>query len=165
MLRSGEGEIAVLAEFDVRILPLSNVLVGDEILLVQGLVEFLEYLPGIDEGLDPGPFNNLLFVTLPACAVNEIVIERPVFVRMLQVQSAGFDPALNVQEEQGLVEGDPESPLLGYLRLFLRVEKGDRRRFVDSTILFFEMLDGVQQFTTLGSPWKVSALRIGLTRF
>ena len=115
-----------------------------QLLLVQGLVEFLEYLPGIDEGLDPGPFNNLLFVTLPERAINEIVIERPVFVRMLQVQSAGFDPALNVQEDQGLVEGDPESPVLGYLRLFLRVKKGDRRRFVDSTILFFEMLDGIQ---------------------
>jgi hypothetical protein len=80
--------------------------------------------------------SGFVFSDTRARAVNEIVIERPVFIRrMLQVQSAGFDPALKMQEEQCLVEGDPESPVLG-LRLFLSVEKGYRRRHVDSTILF-----------------------------
>jgi hypothetical protein len=46
---------------------------------------------GIDEALQPGPLDELLFVVLPAGAVNEIVVEGPVFVRMLQVQSVGFD--------------------------------------------------------------------------
>ena len=38
-------------ELDVGILPLRNVAVGEEILLVKGLVQFLERLPGIDEAL------------------------------------------------------------------------------------------------------------------
>jgi hypothetical protein len=63
-------------------------------LLVQGLVELLERLPRIDEGLQPSPFDELLFVALPTGAVDEIVIEGSVFVRMLQVQSAGFDSVL-----------------------------------------------------------------------
>ena len=36
-------------------------------------------------------------------AVNEVVIQRSVFIRMLQVQSTGFDSILNVQEEQSLI--------------------------------------------------------------
>jgi hypothetical protein len=35
----------------VGILPLRNVAVGEEILLVKSLVQFLERLPGIDEAL------------------------------------------------------------------------------------------------------------------
>ena len=50
------------------------------------LVEFVEHLAGIDEGLEPGSLDELLFVALPTCAVNEVVIEWPEFVRMLQVQ-------------------------------------------------------------------------------
>ena len=50
----------------------------------------------------------LLFGALPAVAVNEVVIQRSVFIRMLQVQSTGFDSILNVQEEQSLIEGDAE---------------------------------------------------------
>ena len=52
---------------------------------MQRLVEFVEHLAGIDEGLEPGSLDELLFVALPTRAVNEVVIERPVFVRMLQV--------------------------------------------------------------------------------
>ena len=81
-------------------------------MLVKGLVQFLERLPGIDEGLEPGPLDELLFVALPAVAVNEVVIQRSVFIRMLQVQSAGFDSILNVQEEQSLIEGDAELAVL-----------------------------------------------------
>ena len=36
---------------NLMILPLRNVAVGEEILLVKGLVQFLERLPGIDEAL------------------------------------------------------------------------------------------------------------------
>ena len=74
------------------ILPLGDVLVGGEILLVQGLVKLLEHFVGIDEALQPGPLDELLFVVLPAGAVNEIVVEGPVFVRMLQVQTPDLIP-------------------------------------------------------------------------
>jgi len=46
----------------------------------------------------------LLFGALPAVAVNEVVIQRLIFIGMLQAQSAGFDSILNVQEEQSLIE-------------------------------------------------------------
>jgi hypothetical protein len=82
----------------VRILSLGNVAVGEEVLLVKSLVQFLERLSRIDKGLEPGALDELLFVALPAGTVNELVVEGPVFVRMLQVQSAGFDSVLNVQE-------------------------------------------------------------------
>ena len=84
------------------ILPFRDVLVGEEVLLGQGLVEFLEHLARVDEGLEAGPLDEMLFVALPAGAVNEVIIQRPIFVRMLQVQRAGFDPALNVQETSAL---------------------------------------------------------------
>jgi hypothetical protein len=48
----------------------------------------------------------MLFVALPADAVNEVIIQGSVFIGMLQVQSAGFDPALNVQEALFLVLAD-----------------------------------------------------------
>ena len=54
----------------------------------------------------------MLFVALPADAVNEVIIQGSVFVGMLQVQRAGFDPTLNVQEEQRLIEGNTEFALL-----------------------------------------------------
>jgi hypothetical protein len=76
----------------VWILPLRDFLVGEEVLLGQGLVEFLEHLARVDEGLEAGPLDEMLFVAQPACAVNEVIIQRPIFVRMLQVQRAGFDP-------------------------------------------------------------------------
>jgi len=72
----------------VRVLPLSNIPVGDQILAMRRLVEFVEHLAGIDEGLEPGSLDELLFVALPTRAVNEVVIEGSVFVRMLQVQAA-----------------------------------------------------------------------------
>ena len=55
---------------------------------MQRLVEFVEYHVRVDEGLESGSFDELLFVALPTRAVNEIVVGRPVFVRMLQVQAA-----------------------------------------------------------------------------
>jgi hypothetical protein len=51
LLGRRESEAAVLLELDVGILPLRNVAVGEEILLVKGLVQFLERFPGIDEAL------------------------------------------------------------------------------------------------------------------
>ena len=61
----------------MEILPVRYVVVGEEILLVKGLVEFLERLPRIDEALQPRPLDKLLFVALPAGAVNGIVIQGP----------------------------------------------------------------------------------------
>ena len=110
---------------------------------MKGLVEFLERLLGIDEALQPGPLDKLLFVALPAGAVNEIVIQGPVFVRMLQVQSAGFDSVLNVQEEQSLIEGDAKLALLGNGRPLLSVQETGWGRFVDRAVFLFEVLDGV----------------------
>ena len=98
---------------------------------------------GIDEALQPGPLDELLFVVLPAGAVNEIVIQGPVFVRMLQVQSAGFDSVLNVQEEQSLIEGDAKLALLGNGRPLLSVQETGWGRFVDRAVFLFEVLDGV----------------------
>ena len=124
-----------------------------------------KHLLGIDEVLESSPLDKLLFVALPAGAVNEVVIQGSVFVRMLQVQSAGFDPALNVQKEQGFVEGDPEFPILGYLRLFLRVQKADRRRLSTAPSFSLKCLMASSNLRAPGSPWKVSTLRMGLTRF
>ena len=74
LLGCRKGEVAVLLELDVRILPLRNVAVGEEILRVEDLVEFLEHLARVAEGFEPGPLHKLLFVALPAGAVNEVVI-------------------------------------------------------------------------------------------
>jgi hypothetical protein len=60
---------------DVRILAVRDVVVGEEILLVKSLVQFLERLLRIDEARQPGPLDKLLFVALPAGAVNGIVIQ------------------------------------------------------------------------------------------
>ena len=119
-------------------------LVGRKILLVQGLVELPEHLVGIDEGFKLGAaLDKLLFIALPAIAVEEIVIEGAVFVRMLQVQSAGFDSVLNVQEEQSLVEGNAELAVLADGYPFLGIQEADGRRFIDRAIFPFEVLDGV----------------------
>ena len=53
----------------MRILPLNNIPVGDQIVAMQRLVEFVEHLAGIDEGLEAGSLDELLFVALPTCAV------------------------------------------------------------------------------------------------
>ena len=103
---------SLLAEFDVGILPFRDVLVGEEVLLGQGLVEFLQHLARVDQGFEPGALDEMLFVALPADAVNEVIIQGSVFIGMLQVQRAGFDPTLNVQEEQRLIERNREFALL-----------------------------------------------------
>jgi hypothetical protein len=74
----------VLAEFDVGILPFRDVLVGEEVLLGQGLVEFLQHLARVDQGFEPGALDEMLFVALPADAVNEVIIQGSVFIGMLQ---------------------------------------------------------------------------------
>ena len=93
---------------------------------MKGLVEFLERLLGIDEALQPGSFDELLLVALPTGAVDKIVIEGSVFVRMLEVQSARFDSVLNMQEEQSLIEGDAELAVLGNGCPFLGVQETGR---------------------------------------
>jgi hypothetical protein len=57
------------------------------------------------------------------------MIEGAVFVRMLQVQAARFDRALNVQEQQRLVEGDAKFAVLIDRRHFCGIHsaKGDAR--------------------------------------
>ena len=62
---------------------------------------------------------------------------------MLQVQSAGFDSVLNVEEEQSLIEGDPKLAILVECRPPLSVQETDRHRFIDPAVLLFEVLDGV----------------------
>jgi hypothetical protein len=62
---------------------------------------------------------------------------------MLQVQRAGFDPTLNVQEEQRLIEGNTEFALLLDCCLLLRIEEASRRRFIDRAVFLFEVLSGV----------------------
>ena len=89
-------------------------------MLVKSLVQFLERLSRIDKSLEPSALDELLFVALPAATVNEIVVQGPVFVRILQIQSAGFDSVLNVQEEQSLIEGDAKLAILGNGRPLLR---------------------------------------------
>ena len=84
---------------------------------------------------------------------------------MLQVQSAGFDPTLDVQKEQGLAEGDAELAVLTNRYPFLGVQETGRGRFIDPAVFLFEMLNGVTNFRTPGSPWKVSTFRTGVTRF
>src|ERR1700722_9283365 len=80
----------------------------------------------------------LLFGALPAVAVNEVVIQRSVFIRMLQVQSAGFDSILNVQEEQSLIEGDAELAVPVDCCLFLWVQESGRGGSIDPAIFVFE---------------------------
>jgi len=55
-----------------------------------------------------------------------------------------------VQEQQRLVQRDAEFPVLIDRRHFCGIQKSDGRRFVDGAFPFFEMLDGVQQFTGAG---------------
>ena len=62
---------------------------------------------------------------------------------MLQVQSAGFDSVLNVQEEQGLIEGHAELAVLTDGCPLLGVQEAGRRRLIDRAVFLFEMLDGV----------------------
>ena len=63
---------------------------------------------------------------------------------MLQVQSAGFDSILNVQEEQSLLEGDAELAISVDCCLFLGVQETGRGGSFDPAIFVFEVLDGVQ---------------------
>jgi hypothetical protein len=79
----GEGETSVFAGFDVGLLPFRDVLVGEELLLGQSLVEFLQHLARVDQGFDPGAPDEMLFVALPADAVNEAIIQGSVFIGML----------------------------------------------------------------------------------
>ncbi len=125
------------------ILPFRDVLVGEEVLLGQGLVEFLQHLARVDQGFEPGALDEMLFVALPADAVNEVIIQGSVFIGMLQVQRAGFDPTLNVQEEQRLIEGNTEFALLLDCCPLLRIEEAGRRRFIDRAVFLFEVLNGV----------------------
>ena len=60
-----------LADFDVEILPFRDVLVGEEVLLGQGF--------------EPCALDEMLFVELPADAVNKVIIQGSVFLGMLQV--------------------------------------------------------------------------------
>ena len=62
---------------------------------------------------------------------------------MLQVQSAGFDSILNVQEEQSLIEGDAELAIAVNCCLFLGVQETGRGGSIDPAIFLFEVLDGV----------------------
>lgn len=113
-----------------------------------------------------GALDELLFVALPAGAVNEIVIQGSVFVGMLQVQRAGFDPALDMEEEQGLVKGNTE--LVPSLLTAARSSGSKKPVGADlSTPPSFSLKCSMAStnFRTPGSPWKVSAFRIGLTRF
>jgi hypothetical protein len=61
---------------------------------------------------------------------------------MLQVQSAGFDSILNVQEEQSLIEGDAELAISVDCCLFLGVQETGRGS-IDPAIFLFEVLDSV----------------------
>jgi hypothetical protein len=61
---------------------------------------------------------------------------------MLQVQSAGFDSILNVQEEQSLTEGDAELAISVDCCLFLGAQETDRGGSIDPAIFLFEVLDG-----------------------
>jgi hypothetical protein len=65
------------------LLPFRDVLVGEELLLGQSLVEFLQHLARVDQGFDPGAPDEMLFVALPADAVNEAIIQGSVFIGML----------------------------------------------------------------------------------
>jgi hypothetical protein len=40
----------------------------------QNIVEFLQHLARIDQGFEPGALDEMLFVALPADAVNEVII-------------------------------------------------------------------------------------------
>jgi hypothetical protein len=62
----------------------------------------------IDEGLQLGPLDQSLFIPAPTIAVNQVLIEGPVFVRALQIQSARLDRALDVQKQERLVERHTE---------------------------------------------------------
>jgi len=66
----GADAKAPLFEFDVRVLPLEDVSVRGEVLLVQHRIEFREHLVRIEEGLQIRPFDQQRLVALPAFAVN-----------------------------------------------------------------------------------------------
>ena len=134
-------------------------------MLVKSLVQFLERLSRIDKSLEPSALDELLFVALPAATVNEIVVQGPVFVRMVQVQSAGFDPVLNVQEKQSLVDGNAELAILTDDCPFLGSKKPVGTDLSTAPSFSLKCSMASANFRTPGSPWKVSALRIGLTRF
>jgi hypothetical protein len=61
--------------------PFRDVLVGEEVLVVQGLVEFLQHLARVDQGFEPGALDEMLFVALPADAVNEEINQGSVFTK------------------------------------------------------------------------------------
>ena len=82
----------------MRVFPVEDVSVRGEVLPVQRRIEFREHLVRIEEGLQIRPFDQQRLVALPAFAVNQVRIEGTVFVGVFQIQSAGFDGALHLQE-------------------------------------------------------------------
>ena len=80
-----EAKTGVL-EFDVWILAFADVGVRDSILARQRLIEFGEHPARIDEGLQLRPLDQRNLVPMPTITVNQILIQRAIFVRMSQIQ-------------------------------------------------------------------------------
>jgi hypothetical protein len=63
---------------------------------VQRFIEVIEHCARIGESLKTCSFNQQFFVTVPAPALDQIVVQRPILVRVLQVQRARLNAVLNV---------------------------------------------------------------------
>jgi len=70
--------------------------VGHQVLRVQRFIEVVENVARIGERLKASAFEQQVLVTAPALALDQIIVQRPVFVGVLQVQRARFDAVLNM---------------------------------------------------------------------
>jgi hypothetical protein len=76
-----EGKTRVL-EFDIWILAFVDIDVRDSILARQRLIELGEHLVRIDESLQLGPLDQCSLIPTPTITVNQILVQRAIFVRM-----------------------------------------------------------------------------------
>ena len=113
---------------------------------MQRLVEFGQHPAGIGEILQRSPRQQDIFLPLPAFLADQIVVERAIFVGMLEVQRAGLQGPGDMGEQKGLVERDPCNVAVTHdSRALGRLEELMRRRSPDRAILGLEVLDGGEQ--------------------
>ena len=63
---------------------------------MQRFIEVIEHCARIGESLKTGSFKQQFFVTAPTPALDQVIVQRPILVRMLQVQRARFNGVLNM---------------------------------------------------------------------
>src|ERR1700739_4272503 len=87
-----------------QVVPLYKIPIGPEVLGVEIPIELVKDLLRLDKTRESSSCEEGVLVPLPTIAINQVVVERAVFVGVFKVQGSGFDRSHDVNKEQRLVE-------------------------------------------------------------